>query len=160
MLTQHYLSFFVKTNWGIIDLQCCNYYHLPSDSPSEFQSSMTIFHHKLLKREGRRLADGWSHPSSMTIFVHLFISKKALVATLNIMFSTVDTYEPYPIRFPLHLDRFVLTHTKIWWANGLHGSSPQAPTLATTSRIDVTTTLQLIRPSYQSHQLLQVWRVH
>ena len=34
---------------------------------------MTTFHHKLLTREGMGLAKGWTHPSSMTVFVHLFI---------------------------------------------------------------------------------------
>ena len=34
---------------------------------------MTIFHHELLTQEGRVSANGWTHPSSMTIFVHLFI---------------------------------------------------------------------------------------
>ena len=41
----------------IIDLYCCNYCHLPSDFPSKSQSSMTIFHHKLMAREGRVLAN-------------------------------------------------------------------------------------------------------
>ena len=43
------------------------------DFSSKLQSSMTIFHHKLLTREGRVTANGWTHPSSMTVFVHLFI---------------------------------------------------------------------------------------
>ena len=34
-----------------------------------------IFHHKLLTREGRVLANGWTHPSSMTIFVQLIHKK-------------------------------------------------------------------------------------
>ena len=66
---------------GIIDLWCCNYYHLPSDFSSKFQSSMTMFYHKLLTREGRVLANGWTHPSSMTIFVHLFIRSVILKVT-------------------------------------------------------------------------------
>ena len=50
--------------WGMIDLQCCNYCHLPSDNvSSRFQSSMTIFQHKLLIREGRVLSNGWTYPS-------------------------------------------------------------------------------------------------
>jgi hypothetical protein len=60
MFTQHYLSFLVNF-WGIIDSQCCNYYHLPSDFSSKFQSFMTIFHHKLLTREVRVLANGWRY---------------------------------------------------------------------------------------------------
>ena len=39
------------------------------------------------------------------------------------------TYEPYPTRFPPHLNGFVLIDTKIWWASGLHGNSPLAPSL-------------------------------
>ena len=52
-----------------------NYCHLSSDFSSRFQSSIAIFHHKLLTREGMVWANGWTHPSSMTIFVHLFISR-------------------------------------------------------------------------------------
>ena len=36
----------------------------------------------------------------------------------------VGTYESHPTRFPLHLDEFVLIHTRIWWVSGLHGNSP------------------------------------
>ena len=42
----------------IIDLHCCNYRVLLSDLSSKFQSSMTMYHHKLLTREGRVLANG------------------------------------------------------------------------------------------------------
>ena len=58
MLTQQFLSFLVNWGGGVIGLQCCNYYHLPSDSSSKFQSSVTIFHHKVLRREGRVLDNG------------------------------------------------------------------------------------------------------
>ena len=27
-------------------------------------------------------------------------------------------------KIPLYLGRFVLIHTRIWWVNNLHGSSP------------------------------------
>ena len=37
--------------WGIIDLQCCNYCHLPRDFSSNFHSSMTTFHRTLPTRE-------------------------------------------------------------------------------------------------------------
>ena len=47
-----------KFFWGIMELKCCNYCHLSRDFASKFQSSMTIFHHKLLTREGRVLAHG------------------------------------------------------------------------------------------------------
>ena len=45
--------------WGTIHLQCCNYCPLRSNFSSKFQSSMTTFHHKLLTREGRVLANEW-----------------------------------------------------------------------------------------------------
>jgi hypothetical protein len=37
---------------------------------------MTIFHDKLLTKESRVLANGWTHPSSMTVFINLFIYTK------------------------------------------------------------------------------------
>ena len=40
-----------------MDLQCRNYYHLPSDFLSKFQSSVAICYHKLMMREGRVLAN-------------------------------------------------------------------------------------------------------
>ena len=52
-----YLSFLVILE-GLIDLPCCNYCHLPSDFSSKFQSSRTIFHHKLLTRDDIVLANG------------------------------------------------------------------------------------------------------
>ena len=33
-------------------------------------------------------------------------------------------YEPYPTKFPLHLNGFTLIHTRIWRVCGLHGNSP------------------------------------
>ena len=75
---------------GIIDLLYCKNYHLPSNFSSIFQSSMTIFIHKLLTREGMVLANKWTHPSSTTIFVNLFIwsvIQKLTTVTLNTMFS-------------------------------------------------------------------------
>ena len=99
MLTQHYLSFLVSF-WRILDGQWSNWCHLPSDFSSNFQSSLTIFCHKLLTREGRVLANGWTHSSSMTIFVHLFIrsvTQKVTIVnieyhiTRNIVSSAVDS---------------------------------------------------------------------
>ena len=37
--------------------------------------------------------------------------------------------EPYPSIFPLHFGGFVLNHTRIWWASGLHGKLPLKPSL-------------------------------
>jgi hypothetical protein len=78
-----------KLFWGMIDLHYCNYCHLLSGSSSKFQSSMITFHHKL--KEGRVLANGWTHPSSMTIFVHLIISviQNVIIMTKHIMFSAL-----------------------------------------------------------------------
>ena len=45
---------------------------------------------------------------------------------LNIILSAVGTNEPYPTRFPLHLDGFVIIHTKIWWVSSLHRNTPLA----------------------------------
>ena len=50
---------------------------------SKFWSSMTIFHLKLLTRESRVLANGWTPPSSMTIFVKLFI--RSVIQKLTIV---------------------------------------------------------------------------
>ena len=62
---------------------------------SKFQSSMTMFHYKLPTRGCRVLTDGRTHPSSMTIFVHLFIwsviksyhSDTKYYMTMNIIFN-------------------------------------------------------------------------
>ena len=97
MLTQHYLSFLVII-WWIIDLHYHKYYHLLSNISSKFQSSMTIFHHKLLTREGIILVNVRTHPSSMTIFVQFIHEKCHLKSyhsdtecymTLTIIFSVV-----------------------------------------------------------------------
>ena len=61
MLTQNCLSFLVKYR-GTTYLQCCNYYHLPSNFSSKCQSPLTIFCHKLLTREGRDFGQ-WTNSS-------------------------------------------------------------------------------------------------
>jgi hypothetical protein len=38
--------------------------------------------------------------------------------------ATVETYEPYPIKFLLHLGTLVVIHTRIRWASSLHGNTP------------------------------------
>ena len=76
ILIQYYWITHCKFLWGILDLQYCGYSHLPSDVSSNIQSSMRIFHHKLLtRREGRVLANGWTRPSSMTLFGQLIHKK-------------------------------------------------------------------------------------
>jgi hypothetical protein len=37
-----------------------------------------------------------------------------------------DIDKPYPTKFHLHLNKFVLIPTRIWWASNLHGNSPLA----------------------------------
>ena len=67
----------------------------------QFQSSLIIFHHKLLTREGKVLANGRTHPWSMTIFVHLFKNKRHPKSyhsdikyhmALNTMFSVATSH--------------------------------------------------------------------
>jgi hypothetical protein len=51
---------------------------------SKIQSSMEIFHHKLLTREGKILANERTHPSYMTTLVHLFtgsVIQKVIIVT-------------------------------------------------------------------------------
>jgi hypothetical protein len=84
--------FFIFLRGGIIIFKCCNYCHLPSDFASKFQSSRTIFIHKLLIREDRILANGWTRPSSMTILVNLIkrsVIQKRYHMTLHIIISVV-----------------------------------------------------------------------
>ena len=53
---------------------------------SKVQSSMTMWHHKLLTREGRIWTNGWTKPSSMIIFACLFrrsVIQKVTIVTLN-----------------------------------------------------------------------------
>jgi hypothetical protein len=50
MITQHYLSFLVKT-LGIVDFQCCKDYDLLSKLSSIFQSSTTIFHYRKVRMQ-------------------------------------------------------------------------------------------------------------
>ena len=65
MLTQHHLSFLVNLlgDYRFTLLQLLSL----SMRFFIFQSSMTICHHKVLIREGRGLADGWTRPTFMRI---------------------------------------------------------------------------------------------
>ena len=61
---------------------------------------MTIFHHKLLTREEMVLANGWTHPSSMTIFVNLFTRNfipKVTILTLNAIWHEVSYLVSYAV---------------------------------------------------------------
>jgi hypothetical protein len=81
---------------GTIDWQCCNFCLLPSDFSSKFKPSTIIFHHKLLTKEGRVLTNECTRPSSMTIFVHLFIIsviRTIAIVALNIIISVVSTID-------------------------------------------------------------------
>jgi hypothetical protein len=53
-----------------------------------------------------------------------YCARQLELVTLNMIFSLVDTYEPYPT-IPLDLGGFVHIHIKLWWASGLHGTSPE-----------------------------------
>ena len=46
--------------------------------------------------------------------------------TLNILFSVVGIYEPYPIIFLLHLREFVLIPIRIYWTTNFRGNSSLA----------------------------------
>jgi hypothetical protein len=107
--------------------QCCNYCHLSSGFSFIFQSSMTIFHHKLLTTEGR---DGWTHLSSMTIFVLLFIRmchpKNYLRdikqhMTLNIIVSVVDLKKTKIIFFPKTIQTIVCYSQQYLTIHNLYG---------------------------------------
>ena len=98
----------VSFGWVVIDLQCCNYSHLPIDFSCKFQSSVTILHHKLLTRAEKR-REGWvfANGSAMTIFVQLFIrsviwkvyhSNITYHVILHIIFSVAASLQaPSPI---------------------------------------------------------------
>ena len=90
----------------IIDLQCRNYCHLQSDFSSKFKSSIRIFHHKLLTRGGRVLANAWTHLSCMTIFVQLFIRSV-------IWKVTIVTLIPYDTKY--HIWCSSLTKVILQW---------------------------------------------
>ena len=72
MSTQHYLSPLVSVFGGDHGFTITYQMLHPMFNPP-----MTTFHHKLVTREGRVSANGWTHPSSscVTVFVHLFIQK-------------------------------------------------------------------------------------
>ena len=92
LLTQYFFGHSLWNSRGIID--CCKYCHLPSHFPSTIESSMTIFHQKLLTREGRVVANGWTHPWQPLFTYSLVVSSKSYhsgikyhTMTLHIIFS-------------------------------------------------------------------------
>ena len=86
-------------DYRFIVLQYC---HLPSDFSSKIQSSITIFHHKLLTTKGRGY-DQWMKLSIIHDSICILLLKKCRLknyhndikyhTTLNIMFSIVSTYK-------------------------------------------------------------------
>ena len=85
-----------------IDLQCCNYCHLPGEFSSNFQSSMTIFHHKLLTKVDTILINGWTHPLSMTILARLFMR-----SVLNSYHHDIKDHMTRKIMFSVVTDKLV-----------------------------------------------------
>ena len=83
-----------------MDLQCCNYCHVPSDFSSRFQSSMTIYLHKLLAR--RQGFGQWTNSSTFHNNIFSFNHEKFHLEsyhsdikyhmTLNIIFSVPTNF--------------------------------------------------------------------
>ena len=108
---------------GIIDLQCCKYYHLPNDFPIQ----TSIIHDNVswqVADENRFDSRQWMNSSinhdSICKLIHKKWHRKSYHITLNIISNVANTYELYPTRSHLHLKKFVLFPTKIWRANSLH----------------------------------------
>ena len=59
---------------------------------------MTIIHHDLLTREGSVLTNGWTHSSSMTVFVHLFM-RSVIQKVPIVTFNTIWYYIPYLVYY-------------------------------------------------------------
>ena len=77
-----------------------------------FLSSVTTFYHKLLTWECRVLANGWTRPPFMTIFVNLFIRsviRKVTIVTLNIILTIVAT------TWNSNLHMYEVTSNLYWW---------------------------------------------
>ena len=67
--------------------------HLWSGFSFKVESFVTIFHHKLVEKASRIMANGWTHPSSMTIFVYLFIRdviRKVTIVILNTIWRNIS----------------------------------------------------------------------
>ena len=110
MLTQ--LSFLVKF-LGDYGLQCCNYCHLPRVFSFKFESAMTIFHHKFLTRVGRVFANGWTHPSCMTIFIRLFIIS-VIRKVIKWHIISCDTKDHIQCSFCSHNRTLYPSHDQPW----------------------------------------------
>ena len=68
---------------------------------------MSIFHHKVADKETRVMANGRTRLSSVTIFVHLFISsviQKVTIVTLNIILHKISYLAYLAHTFPTPLD--------------------------------------------------------
>ena len=89
----HSFNFFIfkllKFLWrrGIIDSQCYNHCHLPSNFSSKFQSSMTMFHHKCADKRMQGFGQ-WMNSSiihdNVCSLIHNAIRKITIVTLNNI----------------------------------------------------------------------------
>ena len=121
MLTHHHLSFFVKKNWGDYRFKV-----LQLLSPNEWFPIQNLVSHpwqyfirSCWQEKVGILTNGWTHPSSMTIFVHLFIWSVIQKVTL-VRLNTVGHSTYYlvllahtiltPPNSPLHF----IFHTRIY----------------------------------------------
>ena len=93
-LKKKYLQ--VGSNWMWCNEVCnisqeCS--HLWSGFSFKVESFVTIFHHKLVEKASRIMANGWTHPSSMTIFVYLFIRdviREVTIVILNTIWRNIS----------------------------------------------------------------------
>ena len=107
-----------------MDLQCCNYCHLPSHFPSKLQSFTIVFHHKLVTRERQGIGQ-WMNSSiihdNICSLIHKLCHPKSYHGdtkchmTLDIIFNVVIDWcrcfsflmifynSLEPIATPLHL---------------------------------------------------------
>ena len=81
-----------KFFFGIIDLQYHNYCHTSNDVSPKFQSSMTIYHHKLMTVEGgrvfgQRMTSSIHHPWEVVHLSTRSIIREVTIVTLKIPYS-------------------------------------------------------------------------
>ena len=98
MWTQYYLSILLIF-LGSYEFTVLHYYHLPSEFSSKFHHPCQYFMTKMLTREGRILADGWTHSPFMAILVHFFLLRSVIKKSyhgdiryhmaLNLIFSAL-----------------------------------------------------------------------
>ena len=143
-VTQHDLSFLINLGGGIIDLQCCNYCYLSSDFSSNFNHQvMTIFHHKLLTREGRGIGH-WMNSSILHDNICSFIQKKSCHSNI-IYHMTLHLYLVYLFIEQYHIANSRLDNllgTQFWTlANRVHDINTIIPVFIPMCRMDHLTKL-------------------